>query len=68
MLSLKWKELGLWKQSSNIRRKTKRIWSIKFKKWYAIVEYEDTDTLCNIFEEIFANVNELEKFFKRYNK
>lgn len=37
------------------------------KKCYAIGEYESTDTLYNIFEEIFANENELEEFLKRYN-
>ena len=38
------------------------------KNCYAIGEYETTDTLYNIFEEIFANENELEEFLKRYNK
>lgn len=38
------------------------------KKCYAIGEYESTDTLYNIFEEIFANENELEEFLKRYSK
>ena len=38
------------------------------KKCYAIGEYETTDTLYNIFEEIFANENELEEFLKRYGK
>lgn len=38
------------------------------KKCYAIGEYEATDTLYNIFEEIFANENELEEFLKRYSK
>lgn len=38
------------------------------KKCYAIGEYENTDTLYNIFEEIFDNENELEEFLKNYNK
>ena len=37
------------------------------KKCYAIGEYESIDTLYNIFEEIFANENELEEFLKRYS-
>ena len=37
------------------------------KKCYAIVEYEATDTLYNIFEEIFSNESELEKFLSNYN-
>lgn len=36
------------------------------KKCYAIGEYEQTDTLYNIFEEIFSDENELEKFLKEY--
>ena len=36
------------------------------KKCYAIGEYEATDTLYNIFEEIFSNENELENFLKEY--
>lgn len=35
---------------------------------YAIGKYDATDTLYNIFEEIFANDNELEKFLKKYGK
>ncbi|MBR2240423.1 MAG: hypothetical protein IJ890_03445 [Clostridia bacterium] len=38
------------------------------KKCYAIGEYEATDTLYNIFEEIFANEDELERFLSNYNK
>lgn len=38
------------------------------KKCYAIGEYEATDTLYNIFEEIFSNEKELEEFLKEYNK
>ncbi len=37
------------------------------KKCYAIGEYEATDTLYNIFDEIFANENELEDFLKTYS-
>ena len=37
------------------------------KKCYAIGEYEATDTLYNIFEEIFINESELEVFLKKYN-
>ena len=37
------------------------------KKCYAIGEYEQTDTLYNIFEEIFDDENELEKFLISYN-
>ena len=36
------------------------------KKWYAIGEYEATDTLYNIFESIFENENDLEKFLRLY--
>ena len=36
------------------------------KKCYAIGEYEATDTLYNIFEEIFSNENELEDFLGKY--
>ena len=38
------------------------------KKCYAIGEYEATDSLYNIFEKIFSNNDELEKFLKEYNK
>ena len=38
------------------------------KKCYAIGEYDATDTLYNIFEEIFTNENQLEDFLKKYNK
>ena len=37
------------------------------KKCYAIGEYEQTDTLYNIFEEIFDDEDELEKFLINYN-
>jgi len=36
------------------------------KKCYAIGEYEATDTLYNIFEEIFTNEKELEEFLEKY--
>ena len=36
------------------------------KKCYAIGEYETTDTLYNIFEEIFCDETELEKFLEKY--
>ena len=36
------------------------------KKCYAIGEYEATDTLYNIFNNIFANEKELEVFLKEY--
>lgn len=36
------------------------------KKCYAIGEYEQTDTLYNIFEEIFNDENELEDFLNNY--
>ena len=38
------------------------------KKCYAIGEYEATDTLYNIFEEIFENEDELDEFLKNYKK
>ena len=38
------------------------------KKCYAIGEYEATDTLYNIFEEIFTDENELEEFLRKYSK
>lgn len=38
------------------------------KKCYAIGAYESTDTLYNIFEEIFSNEDELEEFLKKYNR
>ncbi len=38
------------------------------KKCYAIGEYEQTDTLYNIFEEIFNDENELDEFLNNYNK
>ena len=38
------------------------------KKCYAIGEYEATDTLYNIFEEIFDTEDELENFLKIYKK
>ena len=37
------------------------------KKCYAIGEYEATDTLYNIFDEIFRNEIELEEFLKKYS-
>ena len=37
------------------------------KKCYAIGDYEATDTLYNIFEEIFSDENDLENFLKEYN-
>lgn len=36
------------------------------KKCYAIGEYEATDTLYNIFQEIFSCETELEEFLMRY--
>lgn len=36
------------------------------KKCYAIGEYEATDTLYNIFEDIFDNEEQLEVFLKKY--
>ena len=36
------------------------------KKCYAIGEYEQTDTLYNIFENIFESAHELETFLKEY--
>jgi len=36
------------------------------KKCYAIGEYEATDSLYNIFENIFKDNNELEKFLNEY--
>ena len=38
------------------------------KKCYAIGEFDATDSLYNIFENIFANNDELEEFLKNYNK
>lgn len=38
------------------------------KKCYAIGEYEATDTLYNIFDEIFNSEIELEEFLKKYSK
>jgi len=38
------------------------------KKCYAIGDYEATDTLYNIFEEIFADEDELDKFLNSYSK
>ena len=37
------------------------------KKCYAIGEYESTDTLYNIFENIFQDEKELEEFLKEYS-
>ena len=38
------------------------------KKCYAIGEYEATDTLYNIFEEIFSSKIQLEEFLKKYSE
>ena len=38
------------------------------KKCYAIGEYTGTDSLYNIFENIFQTEEELEEFLKNYNK
>ena len=38
------------------------------KSCYAIGEYEATDTLYNIFEEIFSTETELEQFLENYSK
>lgn len=38
------------------------------KKCFAIGEYDATDTLYNIFEEIFSNENELEDYLKKYDR
>jgi len=38
------------------------------KKCYAIGEYEATDTLYNIFEQIFLNESELDKFLNKYKE
>ena len=38
------------------------------KKCYAIGEYEATDSLYNIFEEIFENEAELNEFLKKYSE
>ena len=38
------------------------------KKCYAIGEYDATDTLYNIFEEIFSDSLELEQFLREYKK
>ena len=37
------------------------------KKCYAIGSYDATDTLYNIFEEIFSEEKDLEDFLKNYN-
>ena len=37
------------------------------KKCFAIGEYNSTDSLYNIFEEIFSNEEELENYIKKYN-
>ena len=37
------------------------------KKCYAIGEYDATDSLYNIFEEIFSNEEELKEFLNNYN-
>lgn len=38
------------------------------KKCYAIGEYDATDTLYNIFEEIFSEEKDLEEFLRKYNQ
>lgn len=38
------------------------------KNCYAVGEYEVTDSLYNIFEEIFEHNNQLEKFLEEYKK
>ena len=38
------------------------------KKCYAVGKYEATDSLYNIFDEIFADEKELEEFLKEYKK
>lgn len=38
------------------------------KKCYAIGDYDETDSLYNIFETIFENEHQLEEFLKKYNK
>lgn len=38
------------------------------KKCYALGEYEATDSLYNIFECIFDDMNQLEEFLKEYKK
>ena len=38
------------------------------KKCYAIGEFDATDSLYNIFENIFENEHQLEEFLKNYNK
>ena len=38
------------------------------KKCYAIGEYEVTDSLYNIFEQIFSSEENLREFLKNYNK
>lgn len=38
------------------------------KKCYAVGKYEATDSLYNIFDEIFADEKELEQFLKEYKK
>ncbi|MBO4601047.1 MAG: hypothetical protein J5634_02300 [Bacilli bacterium] len=37
------------------------------KRCFAVGEYSGTDSLYNIFEEIFQNSDELEKFLKEYS-
>ena len=38
------------------------------KKCYAIGEFDATDSLYNIFENIFEDTNSLEEFLKEYSK
>ena len=37
------------------------------KKCYAIGEFDSTDSLYNIFDNIFSDINELEEFLSNYN-
>ena len=46
--------------------KSEVVLNLLGKKCYAIGEYEATDTLYNIFESIFENENDLEKFLRLY--
>lgn len=37
------------------------------KKCYAIGEFDSTDSLYNIFDNIFSDISELEEFLSNYN-
>ena len=37
------------------------------KKCYAIGEFDSTDSLYNIFDNIFSDINELDEFLSNYN-